>query len=401
MKRCVMIFAMAMLLTAGGSGSLFTQSEAADQGTLTEDQITSPALEGNLLGDPATRNMFVYLPPSYDTSPGKRYPTVYLLHGYMGGYHTFVWSMDSFFEPLGIDLGVDIQAIADSLLRIGEIQEMIVVMPDGATAYGGAWYSNSPVTGNYRDYIAQDLVTYIDGMYRTMGGRDSRGIAGHSMGGYGALSLAMGYPEVFGGVAALGPGFPNDFDIPPTPIDLFIAENPDTMGEPIVMDLNKDTMELFPVAGEIFASNFNTNVFYSMAAAFSPNPDNAPYYVDLPIEYPEKTVVQDVWEKWVEQDLVRKIAREGANLSNTPIFVDEGVGPVVLMPEVVNVDRVLAALDAAGLSYTYDAFDGDHLTHLRYQVASALKFLSKHLTKPEPLSVVPSTWGQIKAKLHR
>ena len=401
MKRCVMIFAMAMLLTAGGSGSLFTQSEAADQGTLTEDQITSPALEGNLLGDPATRNMFVYLPPSYDTSPGKRYPTVYLLHGFMGGYHTFVWSMDSFFEPLGIDLGVDIQAIADSLLRIGEIQEMIVVMPDGATAYGGAWYSNSPVTGNYRDYIAQDLVTYIDGMYRTMGGRDSRGIAGHSMGGYGALSLAMGYPEVFGGVAALGPGFPNDFDIPPTPIDLFIAENPDTMGEPIVMDLNKDTMELFPVAGEIFASNFNTNVFYSMAAAFSPNPDNAPYYVDLPIEYPEKTVVQDVWEKWVEQDLVRKIAREGANLSNTPIFVDEGVGPVVLMPEVVNVDRVLAALDAAGLSYTYDAFDGDHLTHLRYQVASALKFLSKHLTKPEPLSVVPSTWGQIKAKLHR
>ena len=398
MRRFAMMLAGSMFLIAGASIGLFAQSEAAEQGTLIEDQITSPSLEGNLLGDPATRNMYVYLPPSYDASPGKRYPTVYLLHGFMSGYHTFVWSMNAFFEPLGIDLGLNIQSIADSLLALGEIDEMIVVMPDAGTAYGGAWYANSPVNGNHQDYIVQDLVGYIDGTYRTVTTRDSRGIAGQSMGGHGALSLAMTHPEVFGAVAALSPGSSNDFDIPPTPIDLFVAENPDTLGEPIVMDMNKSTLELFPVAGEIFASNFNTNVLYSMASAFSPNPDNPPYYVDLPIEYPGKTVVPDIWEKWVEQDLTRKIAREGANLTNTPIFIDEGVGPVVLMPEVVNVDRILAALDAVGLSYTYDTFDGDHLTHQRYQVASALKFLSKHLTKSEPLSVVPSTWGQLKAK---
>ena len=397
LRRYPMLFATAMLLMAGVLGSVLVQGEVAAQGTLVEDEITSPSLEGNLLGDPATRKMMVYLPPSYDTSPDRQYPTVYLLHGYMGNHTWFVWSLNLFFEQLGIDLGVKIQEIADALISAGEMEEMILVMPDGTNAYGGSWYSNTPVIGNYRDYIAGDVVAYIDGKYRTMASRDSRGIAGHSMGGYGALSLAMGYPEVFGAVAALSPGSPNDFSVPPTPIDMFIAENPETLGEPIVVDTSQETLEAMPAAGVIFATNFNTNVFYAMAAAFSPNPDNPPYYVDLPIQYPEKTIVQEVWEKWVERDLVHQIAREGANLSNTPIFVDQGVGPVVLMAEVPNVDRLVAALGAAGIPYTYEEFDGDHLTHLRLQTISALKFLSAHLAEPGPTTMLPTTWGQIKA----
>jgi len=397
LSRYLLVFAMAMLLIAGVLGSVLVQGEVAAQGKLVEDQITSPSLEGNLLGDPATRKMLVYLPPSYDTSPDRQYPTVYLLHGFMGNYTLFAWSLNVFVQQMGIDLGLDIQAIAESLIAAGEMGEMIVVMPDGLNAYGGCWYERSPVIGNYRDYIARDLVAYIDGKYRTMANRNSRGISGHSMGGYGSLSLAMEYPEVFGAVAALSPGSPNDFGVPPTPIDMFIAENPETLGEPIVLDPKRDTMELLPTAGVVFTTNFNTNVFYAMAAAFSPNPDNPPFFVDLPIEYPEKTIVQEVWEKWMERDLVHQIAQNGRNLADTPIFVDQGVGPTVIMPEVPNVDRLVAALDAAGLTYTYEEVNGDHMTHLREQTASALKFLSAHLAKPGPTTVSRASWGQIKA----
>ena len=388
-KRCATFALVTMLVPMLGF---------AAQGKLIEDRITSSSLEGNLLGDPATRRMMVYLPPSYDTSSSRQYPTVYLLHGFLGNYTFFAWSMNAFAQSMGMDLGLDIRAIADSLIAAGATEEMIIVMPDGLSSYGGGWYERSPVIGNYRDYIARDLVAYIDGKYRTIPNRGSRGISGHSMGGYGALCLAMEYPEVFGAVAAMSPGFPNDFSVPPTPIDGFIAENPDTLGEPVILDPAKDTMELMPIAGVIFTTNFSTNALYAMAAAFSPDPDDPPYYVDLPVRYPEKSIVQDVWERWIERDLVHLIARKGTNLFGTPIFVDQGVGPTVIMPEMPNVDRVVAALREAGLDCTYEEVDGDHLTHLREQVTSALKFLSSHLVEYGAPAASPSSWGRIKTK---
>ncbi len=344
-----------------------------------QDEITSPALEGNRLGDPATRPFLVYLPPSYETSPDKRYPVVYLLHGFLGDHtnFTFAGGAEVAVKALaGIDLGLDVGDIAKELMAAGEMQEMIIVMPNAMNAYGGSWYERSDLIGDYRSYIARDLVAYVDSKYRTIPDRASRGIAGHSMGGYGALSLAMEYPDVFGAVAALSPGDPNDLDVSPTLIEKFVAENPEKLGEPILVRTGEDLWN-------IFLGNFQTNEFYSLAAAWTPNLNNPPYYVDLPIRYPEKEVVPEVWEKWKEHDLVHQIARNGANLANTPIFIDQGVGKTVIMEEVPGIKQLLAALDAQGIPYTYDEFDGDHMTHLRYQVASALKFLSAHLKGEE------------------
>ena len=78
-------------------------------------------------------------------------------------------------------------------------------------------------------------------------------------------------------------------------------------------------------------------------------------------------------------DKSRAYPGDGLNLSGTPIFVDEGRGTTMLMGEMVGIDHLLEALYAQGLSYTYEAFDGDHLTHLRYQLASAIKFLCPHI----------------------
>ena len=343
---------------------------------LVQDQITSPSLEGNPLGDPATRDVLVYLPPSYETSPDKHYPTIYLLHGYTGDHRFFVFTVNVNAQSLtGIDFGVDIGDIVNNLMAAGDLGEVIIVMPDAKNAYGGGWYERSELIGDYRNYIARDLVSYIDSKYRTIANPEHRAITGHSMGGYGALSLAIEYPDVFGSVAALSPGWPNDVDVEPTLIDQFIVENPNTLGVPIIASTDDDMWELF-------LSNLFTNALYSLAAAYSPNLDNPPYYVDLPVKYPDKTLVPEVWEKWQDRDLVSQIERDSANLSNTAIFIDQGVGEAVIMEEVPGIDYILAAFDAQGIPYTYDEFDGDHATHLRYQLESALKFLYPHIAPP-------------------
>ena len=144
---------------------------------LMEDEITSSSLAGNLLGDPATRKMSIYFPPSYDTEPDRRYPVVYLLHGYLWNHTCFTGGMNAFFEEMtGEDLGIDLADVAGSGIAAGALDEMIIVMPDALNAYGGSWYERSPVIGDYRGYIAQELVSYMDGKYRTIPDRDSRGL---------------------------------------------------------------------------------------------------------------------------------------------------------------------------------------------------------------------------------
>jgi S-formylglutathione hydrolase len=322
------------------------------------DEITSPALEGNLLGDPATRPMWVWLPPSYDTSPGRRYPTIYLLHHFTGTYMSYKKH-----EFVDLDVG----EVAASLIAEGLMDEAILVLPDASNIYGGSFYSSNAVIGDYRTYITHDLVDYIDGKYRTIADRESRSVFGHSMGGYGALSLAIDYPDIFGAVAALGPA--NSDLEGALIIDGFIGENPETLGVPLIVQTPADYMA-------IVMTSFWTNAMYATGAAITPNPNNPPYYVDLPVQYPEKTVVSDIWDQWLDSDLVSQIMRNGNNLSNTDIYIDRGVGEVTIMPELPGIELLPAALDAHRLTYTYVAAKGDHMSYLRERTAEALKFLS-------------------------
>ena len=195
------------------------------------------------------------------------------------------------------------------------------------------------------------------------------------MGANGALSLALEYPSVFGSVAAMSPSA--DLAVPPTNLDGFMKANPSTLDEP---SLAHNTDELIGLLG----GNVSVNVFYARGAAFSPNPDKPPFYVDLPLEYPEKTVVQDVWQKWLDQDMVSQIERDGQNLKNTDIFIDIGVGPVTFMPEGHDIKHLLAALDKQGLAYTFVESPGDHLSHLRVRTIEVLKFLANPETYTAP-----------------
>jgi hypothetical protein len=111
-----------------------------------QDQITSPSLEGNLLGDPATRDVLIYLPPSYHTSPERRYPTIYVLHGYTGDHRMYVGVLNTQFQVLaGVDLGIDLGSVVEELLSNGQMGEAIIVLPDCINVYGGCQYGRNEV----------------------------------------------------------------------------------------------------------------------------------------------------------------------------------------------------------------------------------------------------------------
>ena len=330
--------------------------ESAPQYVL--DEISSPALAGNLLGDPATRSLWVWLPPGYDSSPQQRYPVIYLLHGFTGD-HTSLKT-----HPL---IDVRVGEVAADLIAKGEFAKSILVMPDASNVHGGSFYASNPVTGDYQTYLGRDLVKYIDGKYRTLATRENRSVAGNSMGANGAMSLAMTYPETFGAVAAMSPSA--DMSVAPTLLDEFFSENPKSLADPTPA---RNTTELIG----LLSGNVSVNLLYAQAAAYSPNPDKPPYFADLPVQYPEKKIVPEVWNQWLDQDLVSQIEREGRKLSNTSLFFDTGIGPTTIMPESHDIAHLRKALDQAGLAYTFVESPGDHLSHLRERTTEVLKFLS-------------------------
>ena len=159
------------------------------------DTLRSKAITGNTIGDTPNREVFVYTPPSYDRTPNRRFPVLYLLHGFTS--HPREW-LDGTYQ------GLDLQQTMDSLWRV-DAGEFLVVMANADNTMGGGFYVNSAAFGKWDDFVSKELVHYIDGRYRTRTDRASRGLAGQSMGGFGALYLAQKHSDVFGMVYAMSP----------------------------------------------------------------------------------------------------------------------------------------------------------------------------------------------------
>jgi enterochelin esterase-like enzyme len=161
------------------------------KGRLVDRELQSKNFAGNRVGTSPVRKMVVYLPAGYDDS-SKHYPVIYFLPSPFENYR------------LAFDQR-DAQGLLDRAIAAGMIDKFILVCIDMTTPLGSSWYVNSPVTGNWEDFMVQELVPYMDANFRTFPNRDSRGIAGDFMGGYGAIRFGMKYPNVFGVVYALHP----------------------------------------------------------------------------------------------------------------------------------------------------------------------------------------------------
>jgi enterochelin esterase-like enzyme len=165
-----------------------------------EVTIPAPSLNGNKLGDFAEQDALVFLPPSYHHT-GKRYPVLYFLPGF--GEYTYDYLNKTNFN-------FSMTEILQELYNKKQINKIILVILNGRNKLGGSFYQNSIVTGNWETYVVQDAVTFIDTTYRTIAHPDSRGIAGHSMGGFGSLDIALKHPDIYSCVYGMSPALFDD-----------------------------------------------------------------------------------------------------------------------------------------------------------------------------------------------
>ncbi|WP_198512305.1 alpha/beta hydrolase family protein [Flavobacterium sp. 1] len=322
-------------------------SKIVKKGTVIHTQLYGHSLEGNLSNDTADRSICVYLPPSYKQSSKKRYPVVYFLHGFT----------DNDTKWYGLEKHwIDLPAILDSLNSNGH-QEMIFVTADAKTRFGGSMYSNSATTGNWEDYISTELVNYVDSHYRTFAKPSARGIAGHSMGGYGALRIALKHPEVFSSLYLLSPASLAPFKTVAGPADLAKMETVKT-----VSDFEK--------------ADFALKYAFASAAAWSPNPNNPPFFIDLPVKSGKP--VPEIMAKWsANAPLVYIDQYISALAKMQAIGFDAGDKDAAIALTVKSLDSTLTSYN---IQHSSAIYEGTHIDHIGQRIKDVMvPFFEKNL----------------------
>jgi S-formylglutathione hydrolase len=309
--------------------------------------VHGASLVGNLEGDSADRNVSVYLPPSYAKSPRRRYPVLYLLHGFTDS--------DARWFGLNGKHFVNVPTAVDAAFAAGA-HEMIIVMPDAFTRYQGSMYSSSAVIGNWEAFITEDLLKYVDSHYRTLAVRASRGLAGHSMGGYGTMRIGMKYPNVFSSLYAMSPC---------------------CMGANLTPNVDAITKAAqVKTDAELAATDFGTKAMLASAAAWSPNPAKAPQFFDLPVA--EGKVVPDVVAAWAANAPLAMVHQYIPALKTyDAIVIDAGDRDVGIAATVRTLDDILKGYGVAHLSQIYE---GDHVSGIEKRLQeNVIPFFSEHL----------------------
>lgn len=333
--------------------------ERANAGDLVRTTIRSAALADNLIRDPTERSVFVYLPQSYHRLKSRRFPVVYLLHGV--GDSNIDWTNGNY-------QGLIISSAADSLAASGKIGEVIIVMPDANNAFQGCFYTNSPVTGNWEDFVTKDLVGFIDKNFRTIKLPSARAIAGHSMGGYGAIKLAMKRPDLFSVVYAISPCcFDWDSDLS--------IDNP----------FWRRTLSLTSLSAQD-EKDFYPKFFLTLAMVWSPNVNRPPFFGDLPFRMAEDKLVvaEPAYSAWAANLLLPMAGQFRTNLrSLRAIGIDYGSREQ--FGHISRGSRKFGLfLDANGIANRTRQFDGDHFDHVRERVEEGLlPFVTTHLATPK------------------
>lgn len=331
-------------------------SVAAQIGTVVNDEMHSESLDGNLVGDSPKRSILVYLPPGYERKKKVRYPVVYLLHGFNGfGVGNRNWTREGG--------NFNVQTIS-RLMTETKISPMIVVMPDGSNRYGGSFYTNSIATGNWEDYIVRDLVAFIDKNYRTLSKAESRGIAGHSMGGYGALKIAMKHPDVFGAVYGTS--------------SCCLSYLPAAVSSQSLTAAMK--LSSFEEADK---ASFPVRVSFALAAAWSSNSAKPPFFSEYPFSEDAGELTASAAARWQANIPTFMADQYAPNLRRLRgIGFDAGTQE----PGIQNANRQFAeALMRNRTEHNFEVFEGGHTDKVRERIETKmLPFFSRTLVSQKP-----------------
>jgi S-formylglutathione hydrolase FrmB len=339
----VLLFACSVVLSAQATTEIPPVIPGAKPVPVEHVKVHGAALEGNLEGDAVDRDVLVFLPPSYATSKSRRYPVIYALHGYSIGAEQ--WSQE-----------IHVPQTIEGAFASGD-KEMIVVLPDSKTLHNGSMYSSSATTGDFERFIAHDVVAYVDAHYRTIPERSSRGLVGHSMGGYGASRIGMKHSDVFGSLYIMSPCCMSARGAGPANSSL----------EKAVADAK--------TPADMAALPFGVRAQLASAAAWSPDPKNPPLYLDLPTK--DGIAQPDVLAKWA---------------ANAPLaFVDQYIGDLrqyhAISIDVGDKDglRIDAGkfhdiLTSYGIANSLEVYPGTHTSAVadRFQ-NHVMKFFSQNL----------------------
>lgn len=323
-------------------------------------RFESKVLKDNPLGDPSVREIPIYLPPSYFSHPGKRFPTIYLLPGFPCKAKLLL-SDNPWGEPLVEKL--------DRLMLGGRMSECVVVIPDGFTRLGGSQYLNSIATGRYEDFIVRELVRYLGTHYRTLPRPGARAIVGKSSGGYGAFVLGARHPDVFGIVACHSGDMA--FELCYGEDLLAYLRNIPRYGGTarFLRNLKAHNLgrpEFRPILNVI-----------AMAAAYSPRRGFPPF--ELPYDERTGAFRPDVWREWLAKDPVRMVRRMARNLRKLRLlYFDCGRRDEYLLH--YGARRLAEELRRNRVKFIHEEFDDGH-TNIDYRYDRSFPLITRHFEK--------------------
>lgn len=310
-------------------------------GTLDQFVVESEFLAGNPLGDPHRRPLYVYSSPGADRAPT---PTVYVIQGYT--CQVDMWLSRPALEPTLVER-------LDEMFAVGKSPDARIVFVDAWTSRGGSQFLNSSGTGRYLDYLCDEVVPFVEAEYGVMPGRDHRGLAGKSSGGYGAMVVPMLRPDVFAALASHAGDA--------------LFESCYARDFPTVARLLRDRFDgSYDVFFEQLAEtdHFDWGTFgkpfeiYGYACAYSPDPER-PGQALLPFQISTGRLRADVWARWLERDPVRMAPAHAAALrSMRRIYLDAGRGDEYFLD--LGAQAFSEELTKLKVDHTLELFDGKH-----------------------------------------
>ena len=320
-------------------------------GRVVRERFESQVLKDNTAGDPHLRDIPVYLPPAYDSEPTRRFPVVFVLGGFMSRGRMLL--NDNPWSP-------SLDDRVDSLIASGRCGQMIVVMPDAFTRYGGSQYLDSPATGRYGTHLAVELVEMIDARYRTLATREHRGVMGKSSGGYGSLSLVMRHRGVFGALACHSGDMCFEYCYRP---DLGKLADAVTKTGSVATWLAD-----FEAKPQKQHRDFEVLNMIAMAAAYSADP-REPLGVALPVDVATGAPREDVWRRWLEHDPLALLERHADALRElTLLYLDCGIRDEWNLH--LGARLFARRLTELGIAHEHQEYDDGHMNvSYRYDVS--------------------------------
>ena len=332
------------------------------RGRFDEIEVDSTVLRGNPLGDPHLRPLWVYVPPGYDDEADRRYASIYVIQGLTGQLD--MWRNRAAFRR-------NFPELTDELFAAGQAPPAIVVWVDCWTSLGGSQFLDSPGTGRYHTYLCDEIVPWLDAHYRTLAGREHRGITGKSSGGYGAMVTPMLRPDLWGGLA---------------------THAGDALFEccylPEFRTCARTLRDKYEGSYDRFWEDFRSRPAFSkdsdgellnewcMAACYSTDEDGT---VRLPFDPPTGQLVPEVWERWLAWDPVRMATRHADALrSLKAIYIDAGTRDEYFLD--LGAEAFRRALAGIGVTDVFfELFDATHGA-IEYRYPLALKYLAERLS---------------------